>query len=226
MKNLYETNEQYTFLKFGNKEAWRNNRYKHIGGSDAATLIGKNPWKDNHTLWLEKMGMIQAEDISNKPQVRYGVEAEPLLRELFKLDFPNHEVQYVDNCTLISNENPWQAYSPDGLLIEKETGRKGILEIKTTNIFMSGQYEKWNDSIPDNYYCQVLHGLIVTGFDFVVLKAQLKSERKGDLKLNTRHYLIERVNVQDDIKWLLEAEKEQYSKYYLTGEEPPTILDI
>ena len=50
--------------------------------------------------------------------------------------------------------------SLDGELVDQD-GRKGILEIKTTNILQSMQYEKWKDRIPDNYYIQVLHYLLL-----------------------------------------------------------------
>ena len=116
-------------------------------------------------------------------------------------------------------------YSPDGLLYDKETGQRGILEIKTTNILQSMQREKWKDRIPDNYYCQVLHGLNVTGFDFVILKAQLKTEwQDGTVKLDTRHYKITREEILDDLNWLLTNEKEQWEKYYIGNNEPPTLL--
>ena len=70
------------------------------------------------------------------------------------------------------------------------------------------QYEKWKDKIPDNYYIQVLHQLLVTGWQFAKLKAQLKTDYGGDIRLNTRHYHIERVEVEEDINYLLGKEIE------------------
>ena len=85
--------------------------------------------------------------------------------------------------------------------------RRSILEIKTTNILQSMQKEKWKDRIPDNYFIQVLHYLMVTEFDFVVLKAQLKSEFGGQIYLQTKHYFIERSEVVGDIEYLAEEER-------------------
>ena len=68
------------------------------------------------------------------------------------------------------------------------------------------QKEKWKDRIPDNYFIQVLHYLMVTEFDFVVLKAQLKSEFGGQIYLQTKHYFIERSEVMGDIEYLEEEE--------------------
>ena len=55
---------------------------------------------------------------------------------------------------------------------------------------------------------QVLHYLMVTEFDYVVLKAQLKSQfGDEEVYLQTRHYRIERSEVQEDIDYLINAEK-------------------
>lgn len=223
--NLYQDSTNYICRKYKSRDEWHTNRIQGIGGSDASTLIGRNPWKDNNTLWKEKKGIIVSDDISNKSYVQYGTKAEMYLRELFALDFPEYDVQYEDNVTLQYVSEPWMLYSPDGLLYDPSTGRKGILEIKTTNILQSMQKEKWKDSLPMNYYIQVLHGLIVTGFDFVILKAQLKTVYKNnDIRIETKHYSFTREEKAEDIEWLLSQEKEQWDKYYKGNIEPPTIL--
>ena len=234
MKNsLYQDTEHYTFHKFKSEKEWIKGRNRTIGGSSASALIDMNPWKDNNQLWKEFFGIEVPEDISKKPQVVYGKKAEKYLRELFALDFKDkYEVQYVNNCYLKSREYPWMTYSPDGLLIEKATGRKGILEIKTTEILASMQREKWDDRVPNNYYIQILHGLNLTDFDFVVLKAQLKSVYKNPdgtekVILTTKHYIFDREdeNVKVDLDWLKEREVEVYNEYYLVPKEPPINLN-
>ena len=126
-------------------------------------------------LWEEKMGLVLPADISDKEYVRYGTEAEKYLRGLFALDFPEYQVLYDENNMFLNPDFPWMHASLDGELMDRQ-GRHGILEIKTTNILQSSQRRNWEGRIPDNYYCQVLHYLAVTEYDFVVLKAQLKSE--------------------------------------------------
>ena len=73
---------------------WLKARTK-IGGSDASAIVGMNPYKSNVELWKEKAYGIEPVDISDKPYVKYGTEAEPLLRELFKLDYPEYQVCYM-----------------------------------------------------------------------------------------------------------------------------------
>ena len=204
-----------------NREEWLKNRTK-IGGSDASAIVGLNPYKTNVDLWMEKTRQAVPEDISDKPYVQYGTQAEMHLRGLFRLDFPQYIVEYVDNNMFLNDEYPWAHASLDGWLTDQD-GRKGILEIKTTEILQSMQKEKWNHQIPDNYYIQILHYLMVTGFDFAVLKAQLKTVFNGVPYLQTKHYFIERSDVEEDIQYLANEEK-KFWKQVQERKEPALIL--
>ena len=193
-------------------EDWLKHRNNYIGGSDASSIVGMNPYKSNIDLFLEKTGQVVPEDISDKPYVKYGTQAEMHLRGLFRLDFPEYQVEYIDNNMFLNSKYPFAHASLDGWLTDKD-GRKGILEIKTTNILQSMQKEKWNHRIPDNYYIQLLHYLLVTEFEFAVLVAQLKSEFNGEVfngevYKQTKHYFIERSEVQEDIDFLEKSERE------------------
>lgn len=203
------------------REEWLKARTK-IGGSDAAAIVGLNPYKSNTELWNEKANGAEPEDISDKPYVRYGIEAEKYLRELFKLDYPMYRMHYEENNIWFNDKYPWAHASLDGWLTDQED-RKGIWECKTTNILQSRQKEKWDHKIPDNYYVQILHCLMVTEFDFVILKAQLKSSFDGDVYLQTKHYEIERSEVEDDINYLVEEER-RFWEYVQARREPPAKL--
>lgn len=191
--------------QFKSREEWLNARTSYIGGSEAACIVGQNPYMSNVELWEIKTGRRQREDISGKSYVEYGTKAEEHLRELFKLDFPSLKVDYIEHNMWTNDLYPFAHASLDGWLTDQD-GRKGILEIKTTNILQSIQKEKWDHRIPSNYYVQCLHYLMVTEFDFVILKAQLKYDYGGDIFLNTKHYRIERSEVEEDIEYLKEKE--------------------
>lgn len=209
---------------FKSRDEWLKARKIYIGGSDAACVVGLNPYKSNVDLWKIKTGREIQEDISGKPLVKYGTNAEKYLRELFKLDFPQFEVGYEENNIFLNDRFPFAHASLDGWLTDKGTGEKGILEIKTSNIASSAQSEKWKDKIPDNYYCQVLHYLMVTEFDFAIVKAQLKYQYSADdIFLKTRHYRIDRADVEEDINFLENSEKEFYN-YIKQDIEPSLIL--
>ena len=191
------------------REEWLAERRNYIGGSEASAVIGYNPYQSNIDLWELKTGRRKAEDISNKPYVLYGTKAEEHLRELFKLDFPQYKVEYVENNMFFNDKYPFAHASLDGWLTDAD-GRRGILEIKTTEIKSSMQRENWNGQIPNNYYVQVLHYMMVLEADFAILKGQLKSNFGEMPSFQTKHYSIERSEVEDDIQILATAEKEFY----------------
>lgn len=208
--------------QFGSTEEWLQNR-KLIGGSDASALVGMSPYKDNITLWKEKTGRQKPPDISDLPYVQFGHDAEPHLRALFALDHPEYEVGYAENNLWTNSKFPFAHASLDGWLTEKETGRRGVLEIKTTAIMQSAQWEQWDGRLPNQYFCQVLWYLMVTEFDFAVLKARIKSEWRGVPKISIRHYTIERSEVMEDIKILRRA-GEKFWKAVQEDREPYLIL--
>lgn len=208
-----------------NREEWLLRRSKTIGGSDASCVIGKNPWKSNVQLWKEKTGKSVPEEVSGNPLVQYGTEAEAPLRELFALDYPELKVDYKPNNLWVNDKYPFAHASLDGWFTDAN-GRKGGLEIKTTLVLASQKKEEWRDRIPDNYFTQVIHSLMVTEFDVWCLKAQLKWVFPNDdnnVYLQTRHYWIERSDVLEDIEYLAKAE-EEFLQRIESGKKPAEIL--
>lgn len=209
-------------IQLKSREEWLEHRKNYIGGSSAASILGLNPWMSNVQLWELKTGRRKKTVLDDNEFVKYGHAAEPHLRELFKLDFPEYKVSYVDNNSFLNDRYPFGAASLDGWL-EDEEGRKGILEIKTSNMLNSMSKDKWKDQIPDNYYCQVLWYLGITEFDFAIVKAQLRSEYEGNVSLITKHYYIDRKDVGDDINLLMQKGAEFYEAI-IQDKCPPLIL--
>lgn len=213
---------EYRIYDFKDEQGWLSGRMNGIGGSDASAVVGMNPYKTNIELFEEKTGRSIPEDISEKPYVVYGKKAETYIRGLFRLDYPEYRVEHHEYRILQSVRYPFMQASLDGELTDRD-GRRGILEIKTTNILQSMQYEKWKDRIPDNYYIQVLHYLLVTGYEFAVLRAHLVSEWGRDRRTVAKHYFIERSEVVEDLDMLLK-EEQKFWKYVESGRKPPLIL--
>jgi putative phage-type endonuclease len=224
---------------------WLAERERGIGGSEAAAILGMNPYMSNVELWEYKTGRRQREE-KDSPYMEYGREAERALVELFGLDYPRYKTSIHEAYRLERNEEyPFMLGTVDAGLEEKETNkrgqrRKGFLEVKTTNILASGQKEQWNERIPQNYYVQCLHYLLVNPeYEYFYLKAQLKSVWKhqgckdqGDkceghkgeeVRLTTKHYYYERKEVEEDLKILKEKEIEFWG-YVKKGEKPNMVL--
>ena len=206
----------------GSREEWLKERALRIGGSDASAVLGLNPYRTNLELWQIKTGQLTPEDISDKPYVRFGMEAERYMRELFKLEHPQYKVFYEENNLWVNDRYPFGHYSADGWIID-EDGRLGVWECKTTNILQSMQKEKWKERLPDNYYIQLLHGLLIMEADFAVLKARLKYEFGGEIYVQVKHYHLERAEVEEDIKILEEAER-VFFRQVLEKKRPARIL--
>lgn len=207
-----------------NRAEWLELRKQGIGGSDASAIVGENPWKTNTELFDEKTGVIEAPAIHDNAAVQYGIAAEEPLRVLFALDFPQYEVIHEEFVIYRHPEFPFLLGTFDGILIDRETGEKGILEIKTTEVTKSMIYEKWNERVPQNYFVQILHYLLVSGFSFAWLVAQLKSNWQGEIRKTTKHYYFNRADFADDIEFLKQAEIEFWKNHVMKNDRPSTIL--
>lgn len=222
--NLYQDTEKFSVEKYGSHEEWLKKRGRGIGGSDAACFMDLNPWKTLNQLWHDKK--FGSQQITNDA-IEYGNTAEPCLRTLFQAKHPELDVQYVDNVTLVSKEHDFLRYSPDGLIYNKETGERGILEIKTSKIMNPQSLAKWGTNgekaVPNNYYCQTLEGLIVTDFDFVIYCAELRFV-DGKAWIIERSYRKE--EALDSMNELKENMLEKWDRYFIQDVEPPLALSL
>lgn len=215
----------HQIIKIDNPNDWHISRGRGIGGSDCASVLGLNPYKSNVDLWKEKTGRAKQKDISCKPCIIYGKKAEDLLRELFILDYPEYQVLHRPYDIHVHDDYEFMRASLDGELFDNRTNTKGILEIKTTEIRQSAEWEKWENKIPTNYFCQVLHYFAIDeDYKFCKLKAQIKHlDANKEIKLTTKHYHLKRDDFIEDIEYLKSKEVE-FWHYVEVDKEPPLIL--
>lgn len=176
-----------------------------IGGSEAGAVLGVNKYQSNVDLWELKTGRREPPNLSENAAVQFGKYAEPLLRELFKQDYPEYIVNYHEFWIYVNDQYPFIFATLDGELTAP-VGSRGILEIKTTTIQNKSQWDEWDGRIPDSYYAQVLHQMAATGWDFVILKAYIRYHVDGEVRVSIRHYRINRSDVQADIGYLIQQE--------------------
>lgn len=225
--SLYTDNDVYRVLRFGNRQDWLKGRLTGIGGSDASAAMNLNRWKNARDLWAIKTGREKSPDISDSPYVQYGVAMEPLIRESFAIDYADqYEVQYMEDVTLQNIEHPWMLYSPDGLIIEKATGRCGIFEAKTHAIRSSDDWDAWRDRIGyDEYFIQILHGLAVTHFEFVDLRVELKRSNAYK-QIRTYHIDLTDDGITDQISYIEQTISDFWNNYVLTDTEPHAVYQL
>ena len=211
-------------LTLKDKDEWKKERGKRIGGSDVACIMGMNPWKTNVQLWREKMGIEKPKDIKDNPYVTYGTNAEPIIRDLFTLNHEELTVNYVPDNLWLNDEYPFAHASLDGWL-EDEEKDIGVLEIKTGSIMSKTQAAKWEGRIPDQYYCQVLWYMMVTDAKYAWISALLR-ERKysGEEVQVVREYNIHRDSAIEKEINILAEKAAQFWQSMKDGIEPPLIL--
>ena len=193
-------------LHFETREEWLQGRAQicGIGGSEAGAAVGLSQWTSPVELWEYKVGMKTPKDLSDNAAVQQGIKMEPAIRAFYTAAHPEYELEYYPHDILYQAERPWLFATLDGELIERSTGRRGIFEAKDATPNGKAGWEKWsNGMLPSGYFCQLLHQMLATGYEFARLCAFLHS-LNGDITI--RQYEVERCDVADSMDWLLAGE--------------------
>lgn len=203
-------------------DQWHQLRGKGIGGSDAGIVMNVSQYRTPYELWEEKTGKAKKEFITNEA-IEKGNALEPVMFELFKILYGNrYEVIDTKNISLSSKQFPFLRANLDGALINKQTGQKGVLEIKSSTIQNGGMLKKWNnDDLPITYYFQVLHYLYVTGFDFAIVYAILDIPWSNQQE--TRVVELYKADLEADIELLVKTERWFWNK--VKTKSPPPFLE-
>lgn len=206
------------YNEYKDRAEWLAARNNSLGASEVASAIGMG-FNSPLELWKEKTGKTEKSDLSDNGRVAYGIEAEEHIRALFALQFGDkYAVEYNPYRVYKHDKYDFLTATLDGELVRKADNKRGIWECKTAWIMSKNDLDKWADNgIPQHYYCQVCEQLSVTGYDFVVLSAQLIF-MNGNSEI--RHYTIERSEAEDDIKYI-EAEAIKFWQYVKRGKCPP-----
>lgn len=140
------------------REKWLEERRKSIGGSDAGALLGLNEYTSPYALWCEKTGKIIPEDISDKEAVRIGNDLEQYVAERW-MEKTGKKVRR-DNSMIYNSDYPFAHANIDRAVIGERAG----LECKTTSSWEILQQCR-DGHYPDQWYAQITHYLMVTGWD-------------------------------------------------------------
>lgn len=220
--------ERTNLISCANDVEWH--KARKLSSTRASAILGSNPYMSNVDVWEVLSGKRKDKDISDNPNVIFGLEAEKHIRGLFGLDaVDKYEVidpaAYDDSgfrYVYSHKEKPYLTASTDGFVIDKENGSLGVLEIKTTNVLSSVHKESWKDAIPQNYYVQLLHEIMVCGADFGILVAYL---RYSDYSI-VKAYKVNREEVAKEINELYDQEVDFYENYISKGKKPPLVINL
>ena len=147
------------------RAAWLEERRSGIGGSDAAAVMGVDPWKDALTVWSHKVGLLEPDDLSGNEAVEAGIELERAIGEWYGRKFDR---DVVLNTPFTIRRHPTHSFMIATLdAIEQTPDGIAVVQIKNT----SYAPEVWEESLPLHYEIQLQHEMIVAGTDRGVLVA-------------------------------------------------------
>lgn len=138
------------------REAWLAERRKSIGGSDAAAILGLNDYVSAFSLWCEKTGKSIPPDVSDKEAVRLGNDLEQYVADRWC----EATGKKVRRCNYLIRDSafPFAHADVDRLVIGENAG----LECKTTTSWDIAAQLRAGE-IPERWYCQMVHYMMVTG---------------------------------------------------------------
>ena len=134
-------------------EEWLEHRQKSIGGSDASAILGMNAYCSPYTVWADKLGKLPPKE--DNEAMRLGRDLEDYVAKRFTEE-TGKKVRRENNI-IINPDFPFAHANVDRMVIGEDAG----LECKTTSIMNLKRFK--NGEYPENYYCQCVHYLMVTG---------------------------------------------------------------
>lgn len=170
-------------------EEWLKHRQKSIGGSDAASIIGLNPWSSPYTVWADKLGKIPPKE--DNEAMRQGRDLEFYVAQRF-CEATGKKVRRENNI-LINPDIPFAHANVDRMVVGEDAG----LECKTTSALNMKNFK--NGAFPDTYYVQCVHYMMVTG---------CKKWYLAVLVLNKEFMVFEIERDEEEIEALAKAEEE------------------
>lgn len=135
-----------------NREQWLEWRKLGIGASDAAVIMGVSPWSTPYLLWKDKLCIDTRPNVGNWATKR-GNELEPAARALYELETGRE----MPPILCIHAEHDWLRASLDGYNAKDRI----VLEIKCPGA--ADHNKALCGEIPEKYYPQLQHQLMVTG---------------------------------------------------------------
>lgn len=184
------------------REQWLEYRRSGIGGSDASTIVGLNPFSSSYYLYCEKVGALPEKE--DTEAMRHGRDLEQYVAERW-MERTGKRVKR-NNTMWRSTIWPWMLADIDREVVGENAG----LECKTTSLY--NKHDFAGGEIPLTYYVQCQHYMAVMGFERMYLAV---------LVLNRGFYdfVIERD--EEEISALAAAEGEFWER--LQREEPPEL---
>lgn len=184
-----------TVIECCDRPDWLAERRLGIGGSDAPVICGESRWKSPFTLYQEKVGEVDGDDLKDVEAVRWGNLLEPAIRgeveerleQHVNYSGPfaihrHHEVPYmrasIDGDFPDPSEKIWELFDKHDLAGPEG---QGLLEIKTASAFKSREWKTRDEDDepqwPLAYQIQTAHYMAVLNVNWGVVACLVGGQR-------------------------------------------------
>lgn len=188
--------EKYATAGMSNEE-WLRLRKTGIGGSDAGSICGVNPFGSPMKVYYDKTSS-NIEELDNEA-VRQGHDLEDYVAQRF-MEATGLKVRR-SNFMYRSTEYPFMIADVDRLVIGEDAG----LECKTASAYNT---DKWKDgNIPLHYIMQCYHYMAVTGKRVWYIAAVILGREFTYRRLEWDDALISQMTAAEQYFWKNHVEK-------------------
>lgn len=147
-------------------------RETYLGASEAAAIVGLNPWRSAWDCWAQKVGMVDGFAGNEATEAGDRLEDAVLLWACDQLGVTESErAPFVRHA-----EHDWMAANLDMRALVPGHERV-VIEAKTSGVTSPLRHEAWGEQwtgeVPEYYQVQVQHQLAVTGDKLAFLAALL-----------------------------------------------------
>ena len=186
------------------KDKWLEKRRIGIGGSDASSILGFNPYKSSMAVYIDKIEPRINE--ANSEQISYKMELGNKLKSFVASEFMIKTGKKVRNINgmLRNDKYPFAIANIDRAVV----GEKAFLECKVTNSFNKKEWEK---TVPIHYQIQMNHYMAVTGASYCYVAVLIGNEELVIHKLERDEEYIEEIMKLEEMFW----------NNCVLGDEPP-----
>jgi len=171
---------------------WLAVRRRGIGGSDVAGILGMSRFTSPLGVYLDKLGEIEDDGASEAAE--WGNLLEPVIAAKFAREHPTDLDVRPSPGVLAHPDRPWQIVNVDRLLApDVDAEPDGVLEVKTANQWLAGDWDPDAEQIPAPALLQVHHEMAVTGATYAWLAALIGGQHFVQFRVDRDEEMVERL---------------------------------
>lgn len=163
-------------------QEWHRQRSTAIGASEAAAVLGLDPWSSPLEVWAKKTGRIARDEDGEHEHMKWGHLLEPVILKEYSSRRDGEPVKRHPQDTIIRHPdfpNVPMSCTPDAFGVDR------LIQIKTTSAWNA---DAWKDGPPLHVQIQEQHEMAVCGLDVATVVALIGGQRLGfwDIERNPK----------------------------------------